>query len=105
MGAAPEKRDLADTPWSPRPQLGPELAAAAGGAAAFANVAASGGAHLGAADEAQRRVRGAPLVRLPQLGRAERLSPGAGRQLRLRKATVRALTGPARAGRVAVTGG
>src|SRR4051812_9890847 len=42
----------------------PESAAAAGGAAALADVAAAGRAHLGAAGEAQRRVGGAALVAL-----------------------------------------
>src|SRR3954452_25364592 len=46
----------------------PDLAAAAGGAAAFADVAAAGRAHLGAAGEAQRSVRGAALLSLNQLG-------------------------------------
>ena len=42
----------------------PESAAAAGGAAAFADVAAAGRAHLGAAGEAERSVRGAALLGL-----------------------------------------
>src|SRR5438477_916398 len=50
----------------------PVLAAAAGGAAAFADVAAAGRAHLGAAGEAERGVRGAALLGLDQLGRAVR---------------------------------
>src|SRR5260370_14000540 len=49
-------------------------AAAAGGAAAFADVAVSGRAHLGPADETWRCVRGPPLLRLQQLGGAVRLS-------------------------------
>ena len=49
------------------------LAAAAGGAAAFADVAAAGRAHLGAAGQAQRGVRSAALLRLDQLGGAVRL--------------------------------
>src|SRR5256885_12599370 len=44
-------------------------AAAAGGAAALADVAAPRRAHLGAAREAQRRVGGLPLYQLQQLGR------------------------------------
>src|SRR5215831_8734611 len=51
------------------------LTAPAGGASAFADIATAGRAHLGAADEAQWRVRGAPLVRLQQFGRT--LRPGA----------------------------
>src|SRR5690349_24429795 len=50
----------------------PESAAAAGGAAAFADVAAAGRAHLGAAGEAERSVRGAALLGLDQFGRAVR---------------------------------
>src|SRR5262249_15826897 len=74
------------------------LAAAAGGATALADVAASGGAHLGAADEAERRVRGASLVRLQQLGRAVRLVlPDVGRRLRLPRAAVCGLAGRGRA--------
>src|ERR1700729_1857792 len=49
------------------------LAAAAGGAAAFADVAAAGRAHLGTAGQAQRGVRSAALLRLDQLGGAVRL--------------------------------
>src|SRR5688500_3776001 len=44
-------------------------AAAAGGAAALADVAAAGGAHLRAAGHAQRRVGGRPGDQLEQLGR------------------------------------
>src|ERR1043166_1161078 len=62
----------------------PGLAAAAGGAAAFADVAAAGRAHLGAAGEAERSVRGAALLRLDQLGRAVR-GRGSGRQGRGRR--------------------
>jgi hypothetical protein len=58
-----------------------ESAAAAGGAAAFADVAAACGAHLGAAGEAERRVRGATLVSLDQLGGAVRGRKGRGWQL------------------------
>src|SRR6266851_3611397 len=47
-------------------------AAAAGGAAAFADVAAARGPHLRAAVETQRRVGTAPLLGLYQLGRAVR---------------------------------
>src|SRR6266536_6377492 len=47
--------------------FGPYSAAAAGGAAAFAHVAAARGAHLCAAGEAERRVRGAALMLLDQL--------------------------------------
>src|SRR5215831_19510923 len=47
-------------------------AATAGGAATFADVAASGGAHLGAAGEAQRCVGRPSLLSLHQLGRALR---------------------------------
>src|SRR5438046_758212 len=47
--------------------FGPYSAAAAGGAAAFAHVAAARGAHLCAAGEAERRVRGATLMLLDQL--------------------------------------
>src|ERR1700689_5097535 len=47
-------------------------AAAAGGAAALADVAASGGPHLRAAVQAQRRVGMAPLLSLDELGRAVR---------------------------------
>src|SRR6266851_3429177 len=42
-------------------------AAAACGTAAFADVAAAGGPHLGAAVEAERRVGTAPLLGLDQL--------------------------------------
>ena len=56
-----------------RIRLGPFLAAAAGGTAAFADVAAAGRAHLGAAGQAQRSVRSATLLRLDQLGGAVRL--------------------------------
>src|SRR5205809_106737 len=52
------------------------LAAAAGGAAAFADVAAAGRAHLGAAGQAQRSVRGPALLGLDQLGRAVRSGRG-----------------------------
>src|SRR5438874_9023520 len=87
-------------------QLCSYLAAAAGGAAALADVAASGGAHLGAADEAERRVRGASLVRLQQLGGAVRLVMlGAGRWFRLPRAAVRGLAGGGRARRVGAAGG
>src|ERR1700722_15424540 len=48
------------------------LAAAAGGAAAFADVAAAGRAHLGAAGQAQRGVGGAALLGFDQLGGAVR---------------------------------
>src|SRR5690242_14148660 len=48
------------------------LATTAGGAAAFADVTTAGRPHLGAADEAQWRVRGATLMRLQQLGRTVR---------------------------------
>src|SRR5580692_13106450 len=48
------------------------LAAAAGGAAAFADVAAAGWAHLGAAGQAQRGVGGAALLGLDQLDGAVR---------------------------------
>src|SRR5689334_2584771 len=59
-------------------------AAAAGGAAAFADVAASGRAHLGAAGEAERSVRGAALLGLDQFGRAVRSGrKGGGRWLGL----------------------
>src|SRR5579864_2424227 len=54
----------------------PVLAAAAGGAAAFADVAAAGGAHLAAAGEAKRGVCGAALLGLDQLDRAVRGPPG-----------------------------
>ena len=54
------------------------LAAAAGGAAAFADVAAAGRAHLGAAGEAERCVRGAALVGFDQLGGAVRGRKGRG---------------------------
>src|SRR5450631_1806564 len=54
-------------------QLCPVLAAATGGAAAFADVAAASRAHLSAASQAQRGVRGAALLRLDQLGGAVRL--------------------------------
>src|ERR1700722_17443135 len=72
----------ADPPGRPRQPPGPAtlllhqvqyrslLAAAAGGAAAFADVAAAGRAHLGAAGQAQRGVRSATLLRLAQLGGA-----------------------------------
>src|ERR1051326_8342706 len=69
----------------------PVLAAAAGGAAAFADIAAAGRAHLGAAGEAERSVRGAALLGLDQLGRAVRgrgsARKGRGRRrgLRLRR--------------------
>src|SRR5690349_24236796 len=74
-----------------RPQLCPLSATAAGGAAAFADVAAAGRAHLGAAGEAERSVRGAALLGLDQLGRAVRgrgsARKGRGRRrgLRLRR--------------------
>ena len=74
------------------------LAAAACGAAAFADVAASGRAHLGAADEAERRVRGASLVRFQQLGRAVRALLGTGRWFRLPRPAVRGLAGRGWAG-------
>src|SRR5260370_40241334 len=48
------------------------LAAAAGGAAAFADVAAARRAHLGAAGEAERSVRGPAQLSLDQFGRAVR---------------------------------
>src|ERR1700758_5044281 len=48
------------------------LAAAAGGAAAFADVAAAGRAHLGAAGQAERGVGGAALLGFDQLGGAVR---------------------------------
>jgi hypothetical protein len=57
----------------------PKLRAAAGGAAAFADVAAARGAHLGAAGEAQRGVRGAALLELDQLGRGVRARLADGR--------------------------
>src|SRR6266567_1662951 len=61
-----------------------QSAAAAGGAAAFADVAASGRAHLGAAGEAERSVRGAALLGLDQFGRAVRSGrKGGGRWLGL----------------------
>ena len=44
------------------------LAAAAGGAAAFADVATAGRALLGAAGEAERSVRGPALLSLDQFG-------------------------------------
>jgi hypothetical protein len=50
-----------------------ELAAAAGRAAAFADIAAARWAHLGTAGEAERRVGGAALVRLEEPGRIVRL--------------------------------
>src|SRR5690606_25115681 len=60
------------------------LAAAAGGSAAFADVAAAGRAHLGPAREAQRRVGLLPLHLLEQLHRrADRSRP---RRLLLRRA-------------------
>ena len=58
-------------------------AAAAGGAAAFADVAAAGRAHLGTAGEAERSVRGPALLRLDQLGGAVR-GRGSGRKGRHR---------------------
>src|SRR6201997_5663073 len=61
---------------------GPFSAAAAGGAAAFADVAAAGRAHLRSAGEAQRGVRRAALLELDQLGggvRAGGAVSGAGR--------------------------
>ena len=52
------------------------LAAAAGGAAAFADVAAAGRAHLRSAGEAERGVGGAALLELDQLGGGVRAAPG-----------------------------
>src|SRR5258708_23853327 len=58
------------------------LTAAAGGAAAFADVAAAGRAHLGPAGEAQRGVRRPALLELDQLGGAVRAAVRAGRARR-----------------------
>src|SRR5436190_20938244 len=56
-----------------RPSVGVgALAAAARGAAALADVATAGGAHLGAAGEAERGVGGLALHQLQQLGRGAR---------------------------------
>src|SRR2546422_11699342 len=54
-------------------QYRPLLAAAARGAAAFADVAAAGRAHLRAAGQAERCVGAAALARLDQLHRAVRV--------------------------------
>src|SRR5258708_10912586 len=58
-------------------QIATDSAAAAGGAAAFADVAAAGGPHLGAAVEAERRVGTAPLLGLDQLHGTDRGPAGA----------------------------
>src|ERR1022692_531890 len=54
------------------PQLCPFLAAAAGGAAAFADVATARGPHLRATGKAERCVGTAPLMGFDQLRRAPR---------------------------------
>src|ERR1700722_3195639 len=56
-----------------------ESAAAAGGAAAFADVAAAGRAHLRSAGEAERGVGRAALLELDQLGGGARGGRAAGR--------------------------
>ncbi len=56
----PPKQNVGDHGIHDRPHSRPRSAAAAGAAAAFADVAGAGGAHLGAAGHAERRVdRGA----------------------------------------------
>src|SRR2546429_3708441 len=75
------------TRWSYR-----QSAAAAGGAAAFADVAAAGRAHLRPAGEAQRGIRRAALLELDQLS-------GAVRAAVLRRAALRGGAGYRRRGR------
>jgi hypothetical protein len=73
---AQKEHSLSATPllsWKSSVRAAPESAAAASGAAAFADVAAACGAHFGAAGEAERGVGGSPLLRFDQLGGAVRL--------------------------------